>query len=106
MTKDEAKVEAATWQVDDVDDKGVPIKRPALFNDYFPLPYPNDKAAANANNGVAPPNLTLMVHAKHGGEDYVCWLICECEPNFIFENHEFTNFFQKSFFGRIVNRKI
>jgi len=75
MSLDEAKKEAAGWQVDDFDDNGVPIKRPALFNDYFPEPYPNAKAAAAANNGAAPPNLTLMTLARHGGEDYIFSLL-------------------------------
>jgi len=75
MSKDEAKKEAAEWQIDDIDDNGQAIKRPALFNDYFPQPYPNAKAAAAANNGAAPPTLTLMPLARHGGEDYIFSLL-------------------------------
>jgi len=75
MTEDEAKKEAATWLVDDIDDNGQPIKRPALHNDYFPEPYSNAKVAAAANNGAPPPNLTLLTLGRHGGEDYIFSLL-------------------------------
>ncbi len=37
--------------------KGVP-------SDYFPSPFPNPEAAAAANNGAAPPDLSLMAKAR------------------------------------------
>merc|ERR1712165_637450 len=36
---------------------------------------PNDEAAKAANNGALPPDLTFIVNARHGGEDYVFSLL-------------------------------
>lgn len=41
MTKEEAKTEAAEAQINDFDDKGVPIKRSGILTDTLPPPYPN-----------------------------------------------------------------
>jgi ubiquinol-cytochrome c reductase cytochrome c1 subunit len=71
MTEDEAKAEAAEIEVDCIDDKGMPAKRPGLVNDFLPSPYPNMKAAEAANNGAEPPDLSLMGWAREGGDDYV-----------------------------------
>lgn len=35
--------------------------------DYMPAPYPNEEAARAANNGGLPPDLSLIVKARHGG---------------------------------------
>jgi len=75
MTKDEAKTEAADAMVRDFDDKGEPITRPGILTDNLASPYPNKKAAAAANNGAAPPDLSLMAFARHGGEDYIFALL-------------------------------
>jgi len=75
LTEEEAKAEAADVLIDDLDDKGVPIKRPGIVNDKLPDPYPNKRAAAAANNGSAPPDLTLMALARHGGDDYLFSLL-------------------------------
>lgn len=42
--------------------------RPAKLSDYFPSPYPNEDAAAAANNGAAPPDLSLIVLGREGNE--------------------------------------
>merc|ERR1712099_61876 len=48
--------------------------------DPFPKPYPNTVAAAAANNGAAPPDLSYMALARHGGEDYIFHLLTSyCE---------------------------
>lgn len=75
MTLEEAKAEAAEATVPDVNDRGQPITRPATVNDALPDPYPNKKAAAAANNGAAPPDLSLMSLARHGGDDYIFALL-------------------------------
>jgi len=75
MTEDEAKAEAFEQQVADIDDKGKAITRPGVINDGLPNPYPNVKAAAAANNGAAPPDLSLMALARHGGDDYLFSLL-------------------------------
>ena len=40
--------------------------RPAHLYDYMPGPYPNEEAAAFANNGVAPPDLSTISFGRHG----------------------------------------
>lgn len=75
MTEEEAKAEAAEALIDDIDGSGQKIQRPGIINDKLPSPYPNKKAAAAANNGAAPPDLSLMALARHGGEDYLFALL-------------------------------
>lgn len=75
MTEKEAKAEAADAMIPDIDDKGKPILRPGILNDRLPKPYPNSKAAAAANNGAIPPDLSVITLARHGSEDYVFQLL-------------------------------
>jgi len=75
LTEDEAKAEAAEQTVTDIDSKGATIERPGVINDRLPKPYPNKKAAAAANNGAAPPDLSLISWARHGGDDYIFSLL-------------------------------
>ena len=49
--------------------------RPGIPADRFQSPYPNDNAARYANNGALPPDLSLIVRARHHGEDYVYSLL-------------------------------
>jgi len=60
---------------DGPDDEGEMFERSGLPSDYFPAPYPNDKAAAFANNGALPPDLSLMTKARKHGPDYVYSLL-------------------------------
>lgn len=53
----------------------MPIERPGTLNDSLPNPYPNAKAAAAANNGAVPPDLSLISYARHGGDDYIFSLL-------------------------------
>ncbi len=46
-------------------------QRPARPSDRFVSPFPNDQAARASNNGALPPDLSLIVKARHGGPDYV-----------------------------------
>ncbi|KAB0679908.1 cytochrome c1 [Aureimonas leprariae] len=43
---------------------GEMVTRKGIPSDYFPSPYPNSEAAAAANNGAAPPDLSLMAKAR------------------------------------------
>jgi len=81
-TEDEAKAEAEEIQVEDEDNEtGEKISRPGKLSDYFPDPFINDVAAAYANNGAAPPDLSYIALARHGGEDYIYHLLTGyCEP--------------------------
>ncbi|XP_044065819.1 cytochrome c1, heme protein, mitochondrial [Siniperca chuatsi] len=67
--------------VDGPDENGEMFTRPGKLSDYFPKPYPNPEAARAANNGALPPDLSYIVNARHGGEDYVFSLLTGyCEP--------------------------
>lgn len=75
MTEEEAKAEASEIEVDIINDKGAPAKRPGLLNDFLPSPYPNRKAAEAANNGAEPPDLSLMGWAREDGDNYIFHLL-------------------------------
>ena len=57
--------------MDGPNDQGEMFEREGKHTDYFPKPYPNDKAAAYANNGAVPPgknlNLSLTGVFLHTG---------------------------------------
>ena len=42
-----------------------------LPSDHFPSPYANDNAAKSVNNGALPPDLSLIIKARHDGANYV-----------------------------------
>ena len=74
--EDEVKALAADNQVPGIDpDTGEAILRPALPTDTFPSPYPNNVAAAAANNNAIPPDLSLMTKARKDGTNYVYSLL-------------------------------
>lgn len=45
------------------------------LSDHLPSPYPNDEAARFANGGALPPDLSLIVKARHAREDYIFALL-------------------------------
>jgi ubiquinol-cytochrome c reductase cytochrome c1 subunit len=49
--------------------------RPATPADQFRSPYANENAARAANNGAAPPDLSVIVKARHGGASYIYSLL-------------------------------
>lgn len=51
------------------------FERPARPSDRMPGPYPNEQAARAANNGALPPDLSLIVKARKGGENYIYSLL-------------------------------
>ncbi len=57
--------------VDGPNDEGEMFEREGRPSDRFPSPFPNAKAAAAANNGAVPPDLSLMAKARFGGADYI-----------------------------------
>jgi len=66
------KALAAEVQVADIDtETGDPIMRPGMPADAFPSPFPNRTAAAAANGGAVPPDLSVMAKAREGGADYI-----------------------------------
>lgn len=71
-TDDEIKGVAATYEVPaPPDEEGEVLLRPALPSDHFPSPFPNPQAAAAANGGALPPDLSLIVKSKATFENYV-----------------------------------
>lgn len=77
----QVKAEAASWQVPGIDpNTGEAAMRPGLATDQFPSPYPNDVAAAAANNNAIPPDLSLMTKARNDGTNYVYSLLSGYGP--------------------------
>ena len=66
---------AAQFQVNDLNDDGAVIQRPAKPSDKFVRPFPNEKAARAANNGAYPPDLALITKSREGGVNYVYSLL-------------------------------
>jgi cytochrome c1 len=66
--------------VPDLGDDGQPIERPARLSDRFRKPFPNTAAAAAANNGKAPPDLSVMIKAREDGPNYVHGLLTGYVP--------------------------
>lgn len=76
ITVDEAKAQAEENEYDsEPNDEGEIEKRPGKLSDYLPAPYKNDEAARAANNGALPPDLSLIVKARHGGCNYIFSLL-------------------------------
>ena len=93
-TESEAKAEAAEVMVTDgPNENGDMFQRPGKLSDYFPKPYANDNAAAAANNGAIPPDLSYMALARHGEEDYIYHLLTSyCDPPAGLDLREGQNF--------------
>ena len=67
--------------VDGPDMEGEMFTRPGKLSDYFPSPFANDAAAAAANNGAIPPDMSFISLARHGGENYIYHLLTSyCNP--------------------------
>lgn len=61
----QVKALAAEYEVQDgPNSDGEMFTRPAIPSDHFPSPFPNDVAAAAANGGAAPPDLSLIAKAR------------------------------------------
>jgi len=62
---------AAEYFIDDLDDIGDTIQRAGRPSDMFPEPFANDIQARAANGGAYPPDLSIIVRARHYGADYI-----------------------------------
>jgi len=72
FSEDEIKKLAAEASVvDGPNDDGEMFDRPGLPSDHFTAPYANEQAARAANSGAFPPDLSLIVKARHDGANYV-----------------------------------
>jgi len=76
LTEDEAKDLAAQFEYNDApNDEGDIVKRPGILADPLPKPYRNEQEARYMNNGANPPDLSLIIKAREGAEDYVFALL-------------------------------
>ncbi|KAL1892513.1 cytochrome c1 [Sporothrix stenoceras] len=76
LTVDEAKAMAEENEYDnEPNEQGIIEKRPGKLSDYLPDPYPNEEASRFANAGALPPDLSLIIKARHGGCNYIFSLL-------------------------------
>lgn len=78
VTHDEAAMKkiAESYEVQDgPNDQGEMFERPGKLSDRIPGPYKNEEQARAANGGAYPPDLSLIVKARHGGIDYIFALL-------------------------------
>ncbi|KAF8159792.1 cytochrome C1 family-domain-containing protein [Crassisporium funariophilum] len=75
-TADESRAMAEEVEyTDGPNAEGEMFQRPGKLADYMPAPYANEEAARAGNAGAYPPDLSLIVKARHGGADYVFSLL-------------------------------
>ena len=73
---EEAKAIAAQFEViDGPNEDGEMFTRPGRLSDKFVKPFPNVKAAAAANGGAYPPDMSVLAKARKGGADYIYSLL-------------------------------
>ncbi len=76
LTPEQVKAIAAEYTVmDGPNDEGEMFERPALPSDTFKKPFANEQQARAANNGAYPVDMSLIVKARHGGENYIYSLL-------------------------------
>lgn len=81
LSEAQVKKIAASYEITDgPNSQGEMYKRPGRPSDHFPPPFPNKEAAQAANNGAAPPDLSLIVMARDGGPDYVYSILTGFKP--------------------------
>ncbi len=72
LTPAQIKSLAAEREIQDgPNDEGQMFMRPGRPSDAYIPPFPNKQAAAAANGGAAPPDLSLMAKARKGGPNYI-----------------------------------
>lgn len=72
FAENEIKQIASEYNVSDgPNDDGDMFDRPGLPSDKFISPFANDNAARSANGGAIPPDLSLIVKARHDGPNYI-----------------------------------
>ncbi len=72
FSEEEVKAIAASFEVTDgPDSQGEMFTRPGRPSDMFVSPHPNKEAAAAANGGAYPPDMSVLVKARKGGANYI-----------------------------------
>jgi len=73
---EEVKAIASQFEVTDgPNEDGEMFTRPGRLSDKFVSPFPNVKAAAVANGGAYPPDMSVLAKARKGGADYIYSLL-------------------------------
>jgi len=73
---EEAKAIAAQFEVTDgPNEDGEMFTRSGRLSDKFVSPFPNAKAAAAANGGAYPPDMSVLAKARKGGAAYIYSLL-------------------------------
>jgi len=76
FSPEEAKAIAAQFEVTDgPNEDGEMFTRSGRLSDKFVSPFPNVKAAAAANGGAYPPDMSVLAKARKGGADYIYSLL-------------------------------
>jgi ubiquinol-cytochrome c reductase cytochrome c1 subunit len=76
FSENEIKQLASEYNVTDgPNDDGEMFERLALPSDKFVSPYANEQAARSVNGGALPPDLSLIIKARHDGANYVYSLL-------------------------------
>jgi len=76
FSPEEAKAIAAQFEViDGPNEDGEMFTRPGRLSDKFVSPFLNVKAAAAANGGAYPPDMSVLTKARKGGGDYIYSLL-------------------------------
>ena len=100
---EEAKAIAAQFEVTDgPNEDGEMFTRPGRLSDKFVKPFPNMKAAAAANGGAYPPDMSVLAKARKGGAAYIYSLLqgYEDPP----ENYELDDgvYYNKFMYGKQI----
>ncbi|MDG7056191.1 MAG: cytochrome c1 [Wolbachia endosymbiont of Meromenopon meropis] len=92
FSEDDVKRIAASYKVKDgPNDLGEMFDRPGIPSDYFVAPFASKEAAAASNNGAIPPDLSLIIKARHDGANYVYSLLTDYQDNKQDENGLYFN---------------
>ncbi|WP_369800349.1 cytochrome c1 [Wolbachia endosymbiont of Cruorifilaria tuberocauda] len=76
FSEEDVKRIAASYKVKDGSNNlGKMFDRPCVPSDYFVAPFETKQEAAASNNGVVPPDLSLIIKARHGGANYIYSLL-------------------------------
>jgi cytochrome c1 len=79
FTTGQVKELAAQYKVKEQNDAGEDVDRPARAADAFPSPFPNEKAAAAANGGKAPPDFSVLAKARTYERGFP-WFVFDAMP--------------------------
>ncbi|WP_175809528.1 cytochrome c1 [Wolbachia endosymbiont of Dipetalonema caudispina] len=92
FSEEDIKQIASSYQVKDgPNDLGEMFDRPGIPSDYFIAPFNTKEAAAASNNGAVPPDLSLIIKARHDGANYVYSLLTGYQNSKQDENNLYFN---------------